>query len=44
MKLLLGEVLDIPAWLSLVIILGAVAISAAASLMMIPPPPKLKKA
>ena len=44
MKLLLGEVLDIPAWLSLAIILGAVAISATASLMMIPPSPKLKKA
>jgi len=43
-KLLLGEVLEIPALLSLFIILGAVAISAAASLLMIPASPSLKKA
>jgi tellurite resistance protein TerC len=46
MKLLLGSVVEIPTWLSLVVILGAVAISAFASLMMIParPSPKLEKA
>jgi len=43
-KLLLGGVLEIPAWLSLVIILGAVATSAAVSLMMLPSPQRLKKA
>jgi tellurite resistance protein TerC len=46
MKLLLGGVVEIPTWLSLVVILGAVAISALVSLMMIPhrQPPKLEKA
>jgi tellurite resistance protein TerC len=46
-KLLLGGVVEIPAWVSLGIILGAVAASAAFSLMMIPaqpPPQKLEKA
>ena len=41
-KLLLSGVVEIPTWLSLVIILGAVAVSAAASLMMIPPQPRQK--
>src|SRR4029453_3509006 len=46
-KLLLGGVVEIPALVSLGIILGAVAVSAALSLMMIPPqrsPQKLEKA
>jgi tellurite resistance protein TerC len=45
-KLLLIGVVDIPTWLSLVVILGAVAVSALVSLMMIParPSPKLEKA
>lgn len=46
-KLLLGGIVEIPAWISLTVILGAVAISAAVSLMMIPAPgpaPKLEKA
>jgi len=42
-KLLLGGVVEIPAWASLVIILGAVAVSAAFSLMMIPPQPSAQK-
>jgi tellurite resistance protein TerC len=42
-KLLLGGVVEIPAWASLVIILGAVALSATFSLMMIPPPPSAQK-
>ncbi len=42
-KLLLGSVVEIPAWASLVIILGAVAVSAAFSLMMIPPQPSAQK-
>jgi len=42
-KLLLGSVVEIPAWASLGIILGAVAVSAAFSLMMIPPPPSAQK-
>jgi tellurite resistance protein TerC len=46
MKLLLSGVVEIPTWLSLVVILGAVAISALVSLLMISPQPspKLKKA
>ena len=46
-KLLLGDVVEIPAWVSLSVILGAVAASAAFSLMMIPAQPspqKLEKA
>ena len=46
-KLLLGDVVEIPAWVSLGIILGAVAASAAFSLLMIPAQPspqKLEKA
>jgi tellurite resistance protein TerC len=46
-KLLLGEVVEIPAWASLMVILGAVTASTAFSLMMIPArasPPKLEKA
>src|SRR5262245_28502526 len=46
-KLMLSGVLDIPAWASLIIILGAVAVSAAFSLLMIPAhpsPQKLEKA
>lgn len=46
-KLLLGELVEVPAWVSLVIILGAVAVSAAFSLMMVPAQPlprKLEKA
>jgi TerC family integral membrane protein len=42
-KLLLGGVVEIPAWASLVIILGAVAVSTAFSLMMIPPQPSAQK-
>ncbi len=46
-KLLLDGVVEIPAWVSLGIILGAVAVSAAVSLLMIPAhaaPQKLEKA
>ena len=42
-KMLLGEVVEIPAWMSLSIILGAVAVSAVFSLLMIPAR-KLEKA
>ncbi len=42
-KLLLGDVVEIPAWVSLGIILGAVAASAAFSLMMIPAQPSRQK-
>jgi tellurite resistance protein TerC len=42
-KLLLGEVVEIPAWISLGVILGAVAVSAAFSLMMIPAQPSAQK-
>jgi tellurite resistance protein TerC len=42
-KLLLGDVVEIPAWVSLGIILGAVAASAAFSLMMIPAQPSPRK-
>lgn len=42
-KLLLGDVVEIPAWVSLGIILGAVAASAAFSLMMIPARPSARK-
>jgi tellurite resistance protein TerC len=46
MKLLLSGVVEIPTWLSLVVILGAVAISVLVSLLMISPQrsPKLEKA
>ena len=43
MKLLLGGIVEIPTWLSLVVILGAVAISAAVSLLMIPAPAPAQK-
>jgi tellurite resistance protein TerC len=43
MKLLFGGVVEIPTWLSLAVILGAVAISAAVSLLMIPAPAPARK-
>ena len=46
-KLLLGHVVEIPAWISLLVILTAVAVSTAVSLLMIPAPSaaqRLKKA
>jgi len=46
-KLLLGEVVEIPAWISLLVILAAVAVSTAVSLLTIPArasPQALKKA
>jgi len=42
-KLLLGGVVEIPAWISLMIILAAVAVSTAVSLLMLPAPASRQK-